>query len=60
MTAQQQYNQTRNDINTILQQLNELLDEKDKQAKNDAKNWGHAGDLGYIKEQLTTIVNFLK
>ena len=59
MTAKQQYDQTRNEINSMLQQINELLNEKDKIAEKDANNWGHTGDLGYIKEQLTDIVNFL-
>ena len=56
----QQHTQTRVEINSLIQQLNELLDEKDKQAKNDAGNWGHAGDLGHIKEELSNIVNFIK
>ena len=59
MTAKQQYDQTRSEINSLLMQLSELLKTKDKLAENDVNNWGYAGDLGYIKEQLTDIVNFL-
>lgn len=60
MTAQEQYKNTRKEISSLIKQLNQLLDLKDKTADKDSENWGHAGDLGYIKEQLTIIVNFLK
>jgi ElaB/YqjD/DUF883 family membrane-anchored ribosome-binding protein len=60
MTAQHQYQQIRTEINSLIEQLNRLLNSKDMQAEKEPENWGHAGDLGHVKEQLTNIVNILK
>ena len=60
MTAKEQYQQAREEINSLIQQLNELLDAKDRKVRNDTENWGHAGDIGHVKEILTNMVNFLK
>ena len=60
MTAQEQYQKFREDINLLIKQLNRLLNRKDLQADKEPDNWGHAGDLGHVKKQLINIVDFLK
>ena len=60
MTAQEKYQQSRKEINSLIEQLNLSLNRRDLQADKEPDNWGHAGDLGHVKEQLSNIVDFLK
>lgn len=51
-TAAQAYEGIRNDIARVLDWLDLELERHAADAKNDPRNWGHAGELGGVKQRL--------
>lgn len=60
MTAQEKYNERQQSISELMKQMQELLKAHTKEQKQNPKNWGYAGELGYVEEQLQELVDFLK
>ncbi|MCE2968036.1 MAG: hypothetical protein ACK55O_01125 [Phycisphaerales bacterium] len=58
-TAAQTYAARRNDIARLMDVLQMELDRHDAEQKAEPKNWGHAGDLGKIREDLINLVGFI-
>ena len=58
-TAAETYAARRNDIARLLDVLQMELDKHDTEQKADPRNWGHAGDLGKVREDLINIVGFM-
>lgn len=58
-TAAQTYAARRTDIARLMDVLQMELDRHDAKQKADPKNWGHAGDLGEIREDLINLVGFI-
>lgn len=44
----------------IARLMDELLEQVRVHGTNEAVNWGHVGDLAYVKDQLTDAVAMLK
>ena len=59
-TSEDMYKVRKKQISKLLSDLNSLLTKKDKAFSKDSKNYGYAGDLAYVQEQLEEIVKFLK
>ena len=58
-SAAETYAARRNDIARLLDVLQMELDKHDTEQKADPRNWGHAGDLGKVREDLINIVGFM-
>lgn len=58
-TAAQTYAQRTNDIARLLDVLQMELDKHAGQAKAKPGDWGFAGDLGKVRDDLMTLVGFL-
>lgn len=58
-TAAETYAARRNDIARLLDVLQMELDNHDAEQKADPRNWGHAGDLGKVREDLINLVGFM-
>ena len=58
-TAQVTYDQRRSDIARVLDWLDLELDRHGTEAKATPKDWGHAGDLGHIREKLIEALAFI-
>ena len=59
-TAKQAYEARMKQINERLATIRQELDRHQREFKNEERNWGYAGDLGYVEEQLHIIEAFLK
>ena len=53
------YEARANDIARLIDVLQMELEKHAKSAKADAKNWGHAGDLGKVRSDLIELVSFI-
>ncbi len=58
-TAAETYAARRNDIARLLDVLQMELDKHDTEQKADPRNWGHAGDLGKVREDLINLAGFM-
>lgn len=58
-TAAETYAARRNDIARLMDVLQMELDKHDAEQKADPRNWGHAGDLGKVREDLINLVGFM-
>jgi hypothetical protein len=58
-TAAETYAARRNDIARLVDVLQMELDKHAEGAKADPRNWGHAGDLGKVREDLINLVGFI-
>ncbi len=61
-TAKQAYEARMKQINERLATIRQELDRHQREFKQDGKerDWGYAGDLGYVGEQIRIIEAFLK
>ena len=59
-SADNSYKENLNSINEKIVELKQLLKLHSDDFNKDTKNYGYAGDLGYVLEQLKEAVNFLK
>ncbi len=58
-TAAEAYAARRNDIARLMDVMQMELDKHAEGAKADPRNWGHAGDLGKVREDLINLVGFM-
>ena len=58
-TAAETYAARRDDIARLMDVLQMELDKHDAEQKADPRNWGHAGDLGKVREDLINLVGFM-
>jgi len=54
-TAQQVFEQRRQNVSKLLSSIQKLVDEESKEEI----HWGHAGSMGYIETSLQEIYDFL-
>ena len=60
LTAADAFAATANEIDALMAELGELLAGHTTAQQADPENWGHAGDLGNVRQHLANAVNFLK
>lgn len=60
IAAQAQYNAHQASIRSLIKQLEAKLDNHEKQASAQPKNWGFAGDVGHVEAKLTELVEFFR
>ena len=58
-SAEQEYTKRASDIARLIDVLQMELERHAKAAKADAKNWGHAGDLGKVRSDLLETLSFI-
>ena len=58
-TAAQVYAARRSDIARLLDVLQMELDKHDEAQRTDPANWGHAGNLGKVRQDLINLVGFM-
>jgi hypothetical protein len=58
-TASELYDQRREDIARVLDWVELELDKHQAKAEAEPRDWGYAGDLGYVIEKLTQTLAFL-
>jgi len=56
-TAREEYEARQVNISSILKTLDMKMKSHNHKASMDQKNWGFAGDLGFVEEQLKNIVD---
>jgi uncharacterized protein YqgV (UPF0045/DUF77 family) len=59
MTSQETYAQRQESIKAQIAEITKKLKSHSKRAKSDPANWGMAGDLGYVMQQIAEINAFL-
>lgn len=58
-TASELYDERREDITRMMNWIELELDKHKTKAEANPKNYGYAGDLGYVRENLVEILTFL-
>ena len=58
-TATEAYRDRMTDVRSLMDLLKTELRLHERKAKADLRNWGYAGDLGYIKDRLTDAIAFI-
>lgn len=58
-SADQAYQQSKQEVLEMLGRIQEKIHQHGKAQAGDASNWGHAGDLGHVKEVLQEVLAFL-
>lgn len=58
-TAIETYKQHREDIARVLDWLDMEMDRHESEAKSEPRNWGYAGSIGHVREQLIEILAFI-
>jgi hypothetical protein len=58
--ADQAYRSRLRETRRLLSDIEKALSTHEKEQKEDKGNWGFAGDLGRVKEDLTDILKFLR
>ncbi len=59
MTAEQEYRQNAEQIESLIAQLKDELEAHAEKAAKRPRDWSYAGSLGHVREGLTELVEFL-
>ena len=59
-TAADAYQQRRQAVDALLEELRGKLDAHAQRAAADPANWGYAGDLGHVEEVLRDLAAFMR
>jgi hypothetical protein len=59
MTATQKHAERQKDIAALLKLIQKELRKHATKQKRDPRNWGFAGSLGYVQDELTEVLAFL-
>ena len=58
-SADDAFKRNLSDVNGMLKKVKKAIDNTEKKQKADPMNYGFAGSMGYVREQLENIVSFL-